>query len=86
MITAQDTVKGPPPVGAGWSAQLRVDVDSGLAAEVAAARLQRDGPNALPAEQPPSSPQRLLAQYGWEAGKWIVRQTAATEHPAIPVS
>jgi Ca2+-transporting ATPase len=71
MTTAQDTVESPPAVGTRWyaldptevAARLRVHVDSGLAAEVAAARLDRDGPNALPVEQQPSSLHRLLAQY-----------------------
>jgi P-type Ca2+ transporter type 2C len=40
-----------------------VVVDSGLTAAEAAARLTRNGPNALPAEQPPSTLHRLLGQY-----------------------
>jgi P-type Ca2+ transporter type 2C len=40
-----------------------VTVDSGLTAAEAAARLTRNGPNALPAEQPPSTLHRLIGQY-----------------------
>ena len=40
-----------------------VVVDSGLSATEAAARLTRNGPNALPAEEPPSTLHRLLGQY-----------------------
>ncbi len=42
---------------------LGVVVESGLSAAEARARLDRDGPNALPVEQPPSSLHRLLGQY-----------------------
>ncbi len=42
---------------------LKVDVEAGLTAAEAAARLERNGPNALPAEVPPSTLQRFLAQY-----------------------
>ena len=40
-----------------------VDVETGLSAAEAAARLQRNGPNELPAEIPPSPLKRFLAQY-----------------------
>ena len=43
--------------------ELEVDRDVGLSATEAAARLQRDGPNELPAEEPPSPIRRFLAQY-----------------------
>ena len=43
--------------------RLEVAVDSGLSADEAAKRLSRDGPNALPVEQPPSAIRRLLAEY-----------------------
>ena len=39
------------------------DLDAGLSAAEAAARLERDGPNALPAEKPPPALRRFLAQY-----------------------
>src|SRR5262249_16443642 len=42
---------------------LGVVVASGLAASDAAARLERDGPNSLPVEQPPSALRRRLGQY-----------------------
>ena len=44
-------------------AKLGVDVSSGLSAGEAAQRLTRDGPNALPVEQPPSRLRRFLAEY-----------------------
>jgi Ca2+-transporting ATPase len=43
--------------------ELGVDPDSGLSTAEAASRLARDGPNELPAEQPPSAIRRFLAQY-----------------------
>ena len=43
--------------------RLEVAVDSGLSADEAAKRLSRDGPNALPVEEPPSAIRRLLAEY-----------------------
>src|SRR5262245_42367048 len=43
--------------------KLGVSVDSGLSASEAAARLRRDGPNELPAENPPSALRRFLDQY-----------------------
>ena len=45
------------------AARLGTDLDAGLSAAEAAARLERDGPNALPAEKPPSALRRFLAQY-----------------------
>ncbi|HEY6398601.1 MAG TPA: HAD-IC family P-type ATPase, partial [Solirubrobacteraceae bacterium] len=42
---------------------LGVGTEAGLSAAEAAARLQRNGPNELPAEQPPSAIQRFVAQY-----------------------
>jgi len=42
---------------------LEVAPDEGLSAAEAAARLQRDGPNALPTEKPPSPIVRFLRQY-----------------------
>ncbi len=42
---------------------LGVVVASGLSSDEAAARLQRNGPNELPVEQPPSALRRLLGQY-----------------------
>ena len=38
-------------------------LDSGLSADEAADRLRRDGPNALPVEEPPSALRRFLAEY-----------------------
>src|SRR3984957_20708148 len=43
--------------------KLGVVVDSGLSAAEAAERLRRDGPNALPVEEPPSAVRRFLAEY-----------------------
>jgi P-type Ca2+ transporter type 2C len=43
--------------------RLGVVVDSGLSAVEAADRLKRDGPNALPVEQPPSAIRRFLAEF-----------------------
>src|SRR3954469_5474723 len=43
--------------------RLDVDVDAGLSAERAAELLGRDGPNALPAEEPPPGWRRFLDQY-----------------------
>ncbi|MGZ4270320.1 MAG: cation-translocating P-type ATPase [Solirubrobacteraceae bacterium] len=44
-------------------ARLGVDPSTGLSAAEAAERLRRDGPNALPAEQPPPGWRRFLDQY-----------------------
>src|SRR6516225_532595 len=43
--------------------ELGVDSESGLSAAEAATRLERDGPNELPVEEPPSPIMRFLAQY-----------------------
>ena len=43
--------------------RLGVVLDSGLSADEAADRLKRDGPNALPVEEPPSAVRRILAEY-----------------------
>jgi Ca2+-transporting ATPase len=43
--------------------KLGVVVDSGLSAAEAAERLRRDGPNALPVEEPPPAVRRFLAGY-----------------------
>ncbi len=43
--------------------RLGVDPDSGLSTAEAAARLQKDGPNALPAEKPTPGWKRFLDQY-----------------------
>ena len=45
------------------AAQLGVDPTTGLPAATAAQRLAQNGPNALPAEQPPPGWRRFLAQY-----------------------
>ncbi len=71
MTTAEGTSQGPSPGSGRWyaldaadvTARLAVDVDGGLSAGDAAERLKRDGPNALPAEEPPSTLHRFLAQY-----------------------
>ncbi len=44
-------------------AKLGVGVDTGLSGDDAANRLRRNGPNALPVEQPPSAIHRFLAEY-----------------------
>src|SRR5262249_6931855 len=43
--------------------RLGTDMETGLGQREAAERLQRDGPNELPAETPPSALRRFLAQY-----------------------
>ena len=48
---------------AGVAAKLGVDPPTGLSAARAADLLARNGPNALPVEQPPSTLRRFLAQY-----------------------
>src|SRR5579862_4726594 len=71
MAVAQASREGSSPVAQRWyarnapdtAAMLGVVVESGLSAAEARARLDRDGPNALPVEQPPSSLRRLLGQY-----------------------
>ena len=60
-----------PPVERRWYALDLTDVEgtlgvvaeSGLSATEAGSRLERDGPNALPVERPPSGLHRLLGQY-----------------------
>ena len=47
---------------AGVAVKLDVDVGSGLSAGEAAARLNKNGPNALPVEKPPSTMRRFLAE------------------------
>jgi Ca2+-transporting ATPase len=71
MGTAEETRERSAPAGERWYALDPADVagrlgvvpDSGLSADGAAERLRRDGPNALPVEQPPSALRRLLAEY-----------------------
>ena len=43
--------------------RLGVVPGSGLSAAEAAERLRRDGPNALPVEEPPSAVRRFLAEF-----------------------
>ena len=45
------------------AAAVDVEVDTGLTSQEAAARLAKNGPNALPAEKPPPGWQQFLAQY-----------------------
>src|SRR5271169_5248322 len=71
MATAEVTREVPPPADERWYGlspsevvgKLGVVVESGLSAGEAAARLKRDGPNALPVEEPPSTLRRFLAEY-----------------------
>ena len=71
MALAEDTREGSFPVEKRWyalkpedvAAAQGVAVASGLAASEARVRLGRDGPNALPVEQPPSALRRFLAEY-----------------------
>ncbi|HXX90846.1 MAG TPA: HAD-IC family P-type ATPase [Acidimicrobiales bacterium] len=71
MAALHDTEVRPAPTAKRWYAldpdgvasTLGVAVASGLTAEEAAARLRRDGPNALPVEEPPSALRRFLGQY-----------------------
>jgi P-type Ca2+ transporter type 2C len=71
MAAAEETRERSASAGERWYAldpadvagRLRVVPDSGLSADEAAERLRRDGPNALPVEQPPSTTRRLLAEY-----------------------
>ena len=71
MATAEETRERSASAGERWYAldpadvvgKLRVVLDSGLSADEAAERLRRDGPNALPVEEPPSAVRRLLAEY-----------------------
>lgn len=43
--------------------QLGVDLNTGVPASDAAERLKQDGPNALPAEEPPAEWKMFLVQY-----------------------
>jgi Ca2+-transporting ATPase len=45
------------------AAKLGVDISNGRTAAAAAEALRRDGPNALPAEKPPSALRRFVSQY-----------------------
>jgi P-type Ca2+ transporter type 2C len=71
MALAEETREGSRPFEQRWYAvdpaqvagAFGVEVESGLTATEASARLTRYGPNALPVEQPPSSIRRLLSQY-----------------------
>ena len=71
MAAAEETRERSASAGERWYAldpaevagKLRVVPDSGLSAGEAAERLKRNGPNALPAEEPPSRVRRLLAEY-----------------------
>mgnify|MGYP003587391455 CR=1 FL=1 len=45
------------------AAAVDVEVDTGLTSQEAAARLAKNGPNALPAEKPPPGWKQFLAQY-----------------------
>jgi P-type Ca2+ transporter type 2C len=71
MATAEETRERSAPAGPRWYAlgpadvagRLEVVPDSGLSADDAAERLRRDGPNALPVEEPPSPLHRFLAEY-----------------------
>ena len=71
MATAEETRERSASAGERWYAldpadiagRLQVVLDSGLSADGAAERLKRDGPNALPVEEPPSALHRFLAEY-----------------------
>ena len=71
MATAEETRERSASAGPRWYALDPADVagrlgvvpDSGLPADEAAERLKRDGPNALPVEEPPSPLHRFLAEY-----------------------
>jgi Ca2+-transporting ATPase len=71
MAVREETREGLLPLEKRWYAidapqvavALGVEVETGLSAAEARARLERDGPNALPVEAPPSRLRRLLAQY-----------------------
>ena len=71
MATTESTRGDAPSAAGDWYAlepaevatQLGAVVDSGLSGAEASARLERNGPNALPVEQPPSQLRRLLSQY-----------------------
>ena len=71
MATAKETRDRSASAGERWYAldqaevpgRLGVVLDSGLSADEAAERLRRDGPNALPVEEPPSALSRFLAEF-----------------------
>ena len=71
MATAEVIRERSAPAGERWYAldpadvagRLGVVTGSGLSAGEAAERLRRDGPNALPVEEPPSAIRRFLAQF-----------------------
>ena len=71
MATPNEVRERQAPASAPWYAlepaavasRLGVAPESGLSAGEAADRRKRDGPNALPAEKPPSVARRFLAQY-----------------------
>jgi Ca2+-transporting ATPase len=71
MATTNDTRERPAPADERWYAldakdvpsKLGVVLESGLSDDEAAKRLNRDGPNALPVEKPPSTIHRFLAEY-----------------------
>ncbi len=71
MASADDAVEARSPAEERWYAldpaeivtNLAVVVDTGLSGAEAADRLRRNGPNTLPAEQPPSAIRRFLAEY-----------------------
>ena len=71
MVTAKETRERSASADERWYAldqaevpgRLGVVLDSGLSADEAAERLRRDGPNALPVEQPPSAIRRFLAEF-----------------------
>src|SRR5271157_6291784 len=71
MATAEETRERSASAGERWYAldpedvagRLGVVPDSGLSADEASERLERDGPNALPVEEPPSAVRRFLAEY-----------------------
>ena len=71
MATVQETAQASSAADQRWyaldpaeiTARLGVVVDTGLSGDEAATRYRRDGPNALPTEQPPSAIRRLLAEF-----------------------
>ena len=71
MATAEETRERSASADERWYALDRAEVpgrlgvvlDSGLSADEASERLRRDGPNALPVEQPPSAIRRFLAEF-----------------------
>ena len=71
MATVQETAQASSAADQRWyaldpaeiTARLGVVVDAGLSGDEAATRYRRDGPNALPTEQPPSAIRRFLAEF-----------------------